>query len=157
MEWRFWIALGLVGAALWSLWIRYKKSKRLGELRHWGRVRGRVISADIEESQTTDSYGDRTDYYDPKIVYEYEADGKVRRGSKLSLDGISFASRRKAEAYLADKQPGAEVPVWVNPKDPDEAVLTVEGSAGWGVPIFFFLLAVAIGIGLFDAAVDQVP
>lgn len=150
MEWRFWIALALAGAALLSLWIRYKRSKRLGELRSWGRVPGRVISAEIEEGRADDGEGGTAAFYEPKLVYEYEAGGEVRRGSRLSLDGIGFANRRKAEAYLADKQPGAQVPVWVDPEHPDQTVLTVEGSSGWGVPIFFFVLAVAVAIGLFD-------
>lgn len=152
MEWRFWIALALAAAALWSLWIRYKKSKRLGEIRRWGKVPGRIVRAEIEQGHTVDSDGDRSDFFEPKLVYEYEADGQVRRGSRISQDGVAFANRRKAEAFLADKQPGSEVPVWVNPKDPDEALLTVEGSSGWGMPIFFFLLAFAVAIGLFDQA-----
>ena len=155
MEWRFWIALGLAGVALWSLWLRYRKSKRLGEIRKWGRVQGRVVSAEIEEGSTTDSYGDSSHFYDPKVVYEYEAGGKLRRGDQLSLDGISFASRKKAEAYLADKQPGSALPVLVNPENPDEAVLTLEGNVGWGVPVFLFVLAVAVALGLFDAATGE--
>ena len=149
MEWRHWVALALLAGAAWAAWLRVKRARQIKAMQGWTQVNGRILSHDIEETSSTDSDGRLDHHYDPKISYEYEVGGRTRQGTRLALETVSFGSRKKAQQYLDARPVGSTVPVFVNPDDPSDSVLTTKASGDWWVPVFFAGLAAAVGLGFF--------
>jgi hypothetical protein len=155
MEFNLIIAALLLAAAGWAAWIRVKKRREANAIATWPEVKGRVLSHDVEERFGTDSEG-RPDYdYIPKISYQYEAGGQARIGNRIDLDNDYFGTQGAAEKHLAQWPVGSDVPVYVNPADPDDAVLSRKKAGGWWVVVFFVALAVAVALGLFDGGGDE--
>lgn len=151
MSWNMVVALALVAAGAWAAWLRVKRRRAGQAMAGWQRVQGTVLSHAIAESVSTDSHGDRTHHFDPQLTYEYFAGGMARTGGRASLDGISFASRKKAQAWLDARPVGQPIDVHVDPADPAEAVLDVKVKSDWWVPLFFVALGAAVAAGLFGS------
>lgn len=152
MGWNHWVALALVAAALWAFQIRWKRRAIIREMAGWTRIPGRVVSHDILASSSTDSEGRSESSYEPKLSYDYEVNGRPFTGTRLSLDGESFSSRQKAQKYLDERPIGSEVPVYVNPADPSDAILSTKAGGDWWVPVLFLGLAAAVALGLFGSS-----
>jgi hypothetical protein len=149
VSWNVIVGLVLVAAGAWAAWIRINRRRTAMAMAAWQQVQGRVLSHDIEESSSTDSSGDTSWHYDPKLAYEYEVAGTKRTGSRLSADRISFGSRKKAQAWLDQRPLGGPVTVYVNPDDHDETTLSPKATGDWWVPVFFVMLGLAVMAGLF--------
>ncbi len=149
MEWNHWIALALLGAAVWATQIRLKRRRSIREMAGWRQVPGRIVQHDIIATSGTDSEGRGETHYEPKLGYDYEVDGVRHSGTRVSLDGESFGSRAKAQAYLDARPVGSEVMVYVNPANASDAILSVKAGGDWWVPSFFLVLAALVGLGLF--------
>src|SRR5687768_16340582 len=93
--------------------------------RRWPATTGTIEQAGVESQRVRDG-GRRRSRADAVIHYSYTVDGKDYEGeriwpgfaSMLSMDGI-------ARAFYDESrwQPGMQVPVYYNPKDPSRAVL----------------------------------
>lgn len=151
MEFSTILALLLVAAAAYAGWIRIKQRRETKALAEWSRTDGRVVQTRIGESSAAGPDGVAERWYDPDIVYEYEAGGETRRGTKLALQPVSFRSRKKAEQYLRARPVGSSVPVYFDPKDPGESVLATDARQDWFGPVFLLLLAILVGSGAFGA------
>lgn len=143
------LALLLAAAAACAAWIRIRQRGEAKALGNWIRAEGRVLEARIEESSASGPDGAAERWYDPQIVYEYEAAGATRRGTGLALQPVSFRSRKKAEQYLDARPVGSTVPVYFDPRDPEQSVLAANARQDWFGPAFLLLLAVLVGSGAF--------
>lgn len=113
-------------------------------IRRWTSVRGRLIDHGIGMfGARTSLAADRT--YAVRALYEYEVDGRIYSGSRLS-SWIVLASRN-ARAVLRLQMRGIEtfedggVTVHVHPRDPARSYLIKPGMFG-------LLLTVTIAAGL---------
>lgn len=149
MTWEMGIALALIAAGVWAAWLRVKRRRVGKQMAGWRAVQGTVLSHAIEESVTTDAHNDREWHYDPRLTYQYETGGTERTGKRISLDGVSFSSRKKAQVWLDQRPVGSTVTVYLDPADPDEAVLETGVKGDWWVPVFFVALGIAVALGLF--------
>jgi hypothetical protein len=149
MSWNIMIALALIAAGAWATWLRIKRRRAAREMAGWRTVTGEVLSHSIEESVTTDSSNDREWHYDPRLRYAYEVGGTRHESERISLDGVSFGSRKRAQAWLDKRPVGSSVNVHLNPADPADSVLETNVAADWWVPLFFFALGIAVALGLF--------
>ena len=149
MSWNMAVALALVAAGAWAAWLRIEKRKAARQRAGWDRADGRVLSHEIVETSSTDSHGDTTDHFEPRLTYEYRAQGAIRTGSRASAEGLSFASRKKAQAWLDARPIGGTVEVRVDPADPASALLDTSYKADWWVPALFVALGIAVALGLF--------
>ncbi len=149
MSWNVMVGLALFAAAAWAAWLRIKRRRQGQAMSDWQRVEGRVLSHEIAESVSTDSHGDSTRHFEPRLTYEYLGSGAKRTGSRAGLDTVSFTSRNKAQAWLDARPVGSAIAVFVNPADPNEAVLDTAVKAEWWVPAFFVALGIAVMLGLF--------
>jgi hypothetical protein len=77
----------------------------------------------------------------PEVLYRYEYGGLSRRASRIRF--FEGNSRSGTGSFLARHPVGAKVTCWVNPRDPDEAVL--ERGSSWiqAIGLLFLLFPVA--------------
>ena len=148
MEWHHWIALALLGAALWAFRNRLQRMKTVRGRSGWTEAKGRVLSSSVEAVQVSDGEGGTDTHYEPRIAYEYEVGGRIYRGDRCTGE-TGLGSRRKVQQFVQDRPAGAEIPVYVNPANPEEAMLTTKEKVDWFAPILFLVLAAAAGLGLF--------
>lgn len=149
MAWHLWVAVALAAAGIWAAWLRVGAGRKAAAMAAWPTTIGTVLGHGIDETTSVDADGDRDTSYETTIRYAYQALGREWTGSRVSLAGNSFPSRRKAQAWLDERPVGSTVTVHYDPTRPDEAVLRIDASNDWWVPLFFFALAAAVGLGLF--------
>ena len=77
----------------------------------------------------------------PEVLYSYRFEGNLHRASRIGFHGTS--SRSGTGAFLARHSVGAKVTCWVNPRDPDEAVLERRLSWSQLIGLLFLLFPLA--------------
>lgn len=91
---------------------------------HWDEVPATVIESRVETSSS-----DEGTSYSPLVRYEYTANGERRESDRHSF-GAGFHFGRSFADEVVERYPtGARVTAWVDPSDPDAAVLSVDGSS----------------------------
>lgn len=131
------IAIGavFVGVAARAAWLGWR-------IRRWPRVPGRIL-----ESRTFGRVAGpanaRTFVVEPRVLYEYEVDGRMHRGRRIALLEVFTPSRRGAERRLARYSPGRNIEVSVDPKNPRSAYLE-NGFAHVPIVLVFALVGGAL-------------
>lgn len=140
------VALILMGAtATAMLWRSYQRAE---ETRHWRQVPAIVtISVLLTERPTHNS----PPAYRPEIHYRYTVDGKGRTGTHIRRVEGRSSHREAAEERLSTYPVGREVICYVDPADPDFAVLEHSTRAAL-YSIWFPLLFVVGGTGMILSA-----
>jgi hypothetical protein len=114
--------------------------------RSWTTTFGRVLSSGVEETEpvSEEERPSSLGLYQPKVVYEYEADGKRLTTDAIQVRGnVRTTTTIRHEQGLLGRYPAGEsVTVYYNPDKPEEAVLEP------GVPRGLFPITV-VGAGLF--------
>ena len=111
-----------------------------------------IVDGVVEESRvvevTSSSSEDRTSTWAPSVVYAYTAGGTRHRGNRLASAPFS-STRSWAEGVVGRYPPGREVPVFVDPGDPTQAVLEPGAGAGGGMLVGIGLMFLVIGLVFF--------
>jgi Protein of unknown function (DUF3592) len=125
--------------------VKYVQVRRA---RPWGSVPGRIVSAKAVSKMVRRLGADRGDSSEDtearnfaEVVYEYKVGGKKLKGSRVSC-GEDLGNIEVAET-LARYKPGAEVTVFYNPVNPDEAVLERDPPQGAFKFMAWLLVAIA--------------
>jgi hypothetical protein len=116
------------------------------ESMHWLRTDGVIRSAQLSSESGTD--GGTT--YGAKVSYEYRVDGFSYVGTRICFGDYQTSEGGHARSILDRYGPGAKVPVFYDPSNPNRAVLETGvhggvwlplgvGSAFWIVAAFLFL------------------
>src|SRR5262245_57887628 len=127
----------LVGAFLIALALRNARKGQLS--RQWPQFPGRIIRSFVFVD--TDSEGGEG--YTPRVEYEYAVAGAKYQGARLRYGQTGSSTRERAERIVAGYPSGSSVMVFVNPRQPEDAVL-VSGTSWGNVAI---LLAGLVFIG----------
>jgi len=107
---------------------------RQGATADWPSTTGRVLRSEIASHDD----GDGTTY-SAEIEYEYEVGGRRYESDRIRFAGFTSTSDRDFVERTVSRAPvGGSVPVYYNPEDPSEAVLT-SGVAGEDFFIILFL------------------
>ena len=107
--------------------------------RSWNEVRCTIVSSEVA---TTQGKGIET-WYVADLAYTYVADGRVRRGTRYG-----FEPTIQSKDLVALYPEGKVTSCWVNPENPDEAVLNRDVSIGSMLIISLFpLLFFIAGVG----------
>lgn len=148
---------------LFGLWLAYlsltgllekrKAQRQAGEAASWPQVTGRVVNVKIEEGRSRSSEtGQMIHTYRPEITYSYAVGGADRQGSRIAFGNILYYQPGEAEAFLQAHPEGGAIPVFHDPKAPDQAVLDRDPAhakklvfADFGMLLFGLVL---IGLGL---------
>lgn len=146
------LAFGLIFAAigLFALIrgiVHYRTGKASAT---WPSVEGQVTVATVEMHVSTDSDGDTSRYYTPRVVYEYSVSGQQYGSDQVTIGSTwNYPSEARAAAKLK-YQTGQRVIVYYNPENPSQAVLESGSTRGaWGtllIGIVFFIAGVVISV-----------
>lgn len=143
----FLILLGLAIAAIGGLFtvLMWKSYGRAVEQRSWPQVDALVLSSEVEEWQH-DEFSQME--YRLKILYGYEWQGKARTGERHGYRGNpNYNKRDKVEALAKEFPAGMKTKAYVNPEDPDFAILKPDSKAA-GYSLWFPMLFVVGGLGI---------
>ena len=148
----FLILLGLVIAAIGGLFtfLMWKSYGRAVEQRSWPQVDALILSSEVEEWKH-DEFSPME--YRLKILYGYEWDGEAKTGERYDFRGnANYNKRDKIEAMVEKLPAGTKTKAYVNPEDPDFAMLKPDSKAA-GYSIWFPMLFVVGGLGVAIRAV----
>jgi len=148
----------LVGILLIYLNIRAKR--KIAESQQWPTIAGAVVSSEVQRMSSTDSEGDTTYYYQPKVEYSYSVMGTAYTGKRLTF-AAQGSSQKSAQAVVQRYPVGATVTVHYNPQKPAEAVLEVQATSGntcmlVGGIVFIVVGIISAGVGLVMTVVQYV-
>jgi hypothetical protein len=131
------------------------------EQRSWRPVEATVVDTTLEsragdfpaggigagENVSLDTFARPTTYYFSQVRYRYVAEGKERESTHMGgLQGESNLHdlmKKKVAGLQRRFPPGAVVAAYVNPNDPNDAVL-IRGHPAWVSPLFAGLGAVIL-------------
>ncbi len=143
----FLIILGLFIALFGGLFtvLMWRSYELAVEQRSWPQVDALVLSSEVEEWQH-DEFSPQE--YRLKILYGYDWKGEAKTGERYDFRGNASYNKRDKIADLVKEFPaGAEAKVYVNPGDPNFAILKPDSKAA-GYSIWFPLLFVVGGLGI---------
>ncbi|HSU81138.1 MAG TPA: DUF3592 domain-containing protein [Thermoanaerobaculia bacterium] len=113
----FFLVFFLAGAA-GSYFVLWKPLSRLFASRSWTETQCDVLSSQVTEVPSSDSSTYKVD-----IRYTWTAGGSTRVGSRYDFMAGSSSGREGKQRIVDRYPPGARVTCWVDPDDPNEAVL----------------------------------
>lgn len=145
------VLLTLIGIGFsLMLWKAYTRAM---ETRAWVEVPARITAAWMDE-QPFSPISDRSPSYKVEIRYDYEFGGEKRVGTQVKRVDGRTRKKDQAEETLADYPVGKALPCYVNPEDPDFAILRHNTKAPLYTIWFPGLFAIA-GIGLIISALRR--
>jgi hypothetical protein len=106
--------------------------------RSWQETTCTVLESRVAESSDSDGTT-----YRPEIVYTYSSGGRAYQSNRYDFPGLWSSGRSGKEEIVARYPPGARVSCWINPADPEQAVLSREFGAAYLlglIPVVFLLV-----------------
>jgi len=141
--------LVFAAAGVFLIYQSVRSRQKADASRSWPATSGQVTDAQVAHHTNTDSDGDTSEHYTPKVSYTYQALGQEYQGNKIGFGfQQSFGSSAKAQAALARFPVGGQVTVYYDPNNPSEAVL--ERKAGGStlslvLGIIFIVVSLCLG------------
>lgn len=125
--------------ALTCWFITVKPLLQIRAARSWDIVPCTVLSSSVASHD-----GDDSTTYSVKISYRYEVDGRGFQGSRYRFEAGSDSNRMEKQEIVRRHPAGAQTDCFVNPANPNEAVIDRNPHRGlwWGA---MGLLFVAVG------------
>ncbi|WP_411827086.1 DUF3592 domain-containing protein [Luteolibacter sp. AS25] len=145
----FLILLGLCISAIGGLFtvLMWKSYERAVDQRGWPQVEAVVLSSEMEEWQH-DEFSPKE--YRLNLLYGYEWEGEAKTSERLSVRGNpSYNKSGKVQGMLKEYPTGGRVMAYVNPGDPNFAILMVDSkAAGYSIwfPMLFLLGGLVIAV-----------
>ena len=134
------ILIGLGTAA----WYGPSQLQEAGATENWPTVSGTIEDAKV----TSQRRKNRTDY-SVVVTYSYTVGERTYRGSRYSVTGNLGADRQEQANVLAKSfRKGDKVQVYVDPEDPNQAVLAKGGTQKAWMTIGFGALLFVVGLFL---------
>lgn len=124
-----------------ALWVGFQRAK---ETRGWAETPCEVTRSEVSEERPTPN---SPLAYRAVVEYRYRFDGRPRVGSSVKRVDGPTSHRHRAEAVVAEFPAGAKVSCWVDPENPDTAVLK-HGTLAPLYSIWFPGLFVVAGVGI---------
>jgi|TARA_B100001250_G_C19775882_1_gene779516 hypothetical protein len=139
-------AIGLI--FMYGLVVAYGKAK---ETRSWQVTPCLVVKSEIQEFRPTPN---SPFSYDSVVEYVYNYGGKERIGKSIKRVNGASSDRKRAEKKIAPFPQGKSTQCWVNPDDPDKAILKQSTLAPL-YTLWFPGLFVVAGIGIVFNAIRR--
>lgn len=133
------LAITGLGVFIWGIWA----SRAAMAQSKWHKATATILSSDVRFDG---------ELYQPEIEYEFEYQGIRRTGSKVRSNLVSSNFKRGALCVCERYPAGQEVPVYINPADPDRSVLEPGGDQRYlllttCIAAFFVVMAFLFGAG----------
>ena len=121
----------------------------------WPHADATIITAYIEEKQSTNSHGDNTKSYRANVTYEYSVDGDHFFGSRLYIGPTGFSNREREARILEKYEAGSVLKAAYDPGDPSSSVL--HSGVQWpSCSVFLFGLYFTLGsLGFLSCTVER--
>lgn len=140
------VALCLISALF--MWLMSRSYLRAREMAQWPQQNCVMLSAEVEEVKIGPTVASE---YQIAVLYRYEFAGKDYDSNRWGLRGSMKKSQREEVAELAKQYATGTVQrCWVNPQQPEFAVLKLDSrAAGYSLwfPGLFFIGGVGMVIG----------
>lgn len=131
----------------------YRLIRKARASAQWPAVQGKIESStvDVEREREEDSDGDihYERKYIPNIVYQYQVDGMDFMGDQISFGSTSSSSQGWAYKMRDQYPEGAEVAVYYDPENPQEAVLQPGAKGATYIVMVIGVVFVLTGILIF--------
>ncbi len=114
------LILGSVGL----YWLLVRPVQQMINARNWREVPCEVISSTVETHR-----GDDGSTYSVNIFYRYEIDGQEHKSNRYDFMGGSSSGYEGKASVVRKLPPGTRAVCFVDPADPDSAVLSREASS----------------------------
>ncbi|HUU00995.1 MAG TPA: DUF3592 domain-containing protein [Myxococcota bacterium] len=113
----------------------------------WPQTEGRLLSARVAQGTRPGRRGKLFDAFWVEVNYGYTVSDIEFSGSRIAADTTYYTKSGPAENIVKVFKPGQQIPVYYNPKKPEEAFLVPGGVVG-GMP----LLLLGVGLAVADFA-----
>ncbi|MFM2297956.1 MAG: hypothetical protein RL117_1663 [Verrucomicrobiota bacterium] len=134
------IGLALCFIASIFLWLMMRSYMRAREMTTWPQVACLILSSEVEENRIAENVAPD---FRLAVLYRYQFQGKDYESPLWSLRGSMPRTEKSAVEKLVKQFPqGSQQTCWVNPRQPEIAVLTIDSrAAGYSLwfPGLFFL------------------
>lgn len=117
------------------------------DIQTWPQIDAVVERSGIEEFVEYDD-GVRRLMYQPDVTFSYDVAGEQYQSSDYSNVNYSSSSKSTVLGWVRDYPVGSKAAVYVSPKDPNTAYLTLSGSSFWGIFVGVGLVQLLIGFGV---------
>ena len=137
--------LGFIGTGVFLIYRNLQSRKRAEASQGWPSTVGQIGESRVTHSTHTDSEGDTSDSYAPYVEYTYQVAGQTFTGRDITFGfKQGYGNASKAQAVLAQYPVGAQVSVYYDPADPQQAVLERK-AGGYGVGLALGIVFLAVG------------
>ena len=114
----------------------------------WVKTKATVLDARLEERESTDSDGDSTTWYDPKLHYRFVVGERAFEGTKTALcTPLTFWLEDLAQKWLGENAPGNGIDIWYDPEHPEDNAPLLDKPS-----LFSASITVFVGMGFLAAA-----
>ena len=120
-----------------------KPAMRIAAARSWRETSCVVLSSRVRTHE-----GDDGDTYSVDVLYEYDFGGRTYQSNRFQFLGGSSGGRAAKEAVVARHPAGTRTVCWVDPADPQEAVLARSFTKDYWVGVVPLVFLAAGGGGL---------
>lgn len=114
-------------------------------------VQARIQTSEVSSSQSSDGVT-----YSAEVRYEYSFEGLNYVGERYSFHGMSTSERAFAERVIERYPLGETVTAFVDPGEPSEATLEINGDSFPAAMLLFLMPFNCIGLLLIVAAISAV-
>jgi hypothetical protein len=137
------LMLALAGAVF--CWLMWRSFARAHDMRAWPQVPCLILVSEVEERQIDRSSSPESRF---KVEFGYEWQGSALTSNHWGWRGSPWSSEPSKAQQLVEKYPaGSRSICYVNPREPDFAVLQPDSQAP-GYSIWFPALFVIGGLGI---------
>lgn len=127
------VFIGFVAHAIYKSYDAHK---------HFVTTEGTVLTAEVKT--VSDSDGDT---YKPLIKYSYVVDGVEHTSVRYAVSSFS-SSNRSYSADIVEAHPsGKKITVWYDPREPDQAAISIETSCLYYFLLLFLQPFILVGLG----------
>lgn len=135
--WIFLLGIALAGAGAFFCWWLGKAWERARAMDAWLEVPAEVVSARLDTYRFNQFSEEE---FVPVVRYRYAVAGKSYEGDRIRRVPVRSANRQSAERWLKRYRAGDSVTAYVDPENPEQAVLKKNSKAA--------LLAMVLPLGV---------
>lgn len=137
------LVAGFMGAGI--VFLNFPDLAKSLSVNSWAKVQAYILASGVDEINSIDG---GVVNYSPWIEYEYGYRQKMHKSEKVYLVRSSYFDRDDASLHVYNFKTGAEISVWVNPKNTKDSLL--KSGINWRS-----LVSVFFGASLFGFAAFQ--
>jgi hypothetical protein len=114
--------------------------------KNWLIVTGQVLLSEIVKDDNFEIVESKTTAYSYKIKYEYEINGKIYYGNKISYVKFTTTNKEYIDELLNKYRIGTKVSVYYNPKKITDCLLEINVNTITIIFIISLLLIIIVSI-----------